>query len=58
MTETDYFVIVIGGLVMGGWLEWRINKDLKIIEKIKTRLSYCETDIVILKKRGRLKDAR
>ena len=43
---------------MGGWLEWRINKDLKIIEKIKTRLSYCETDIVILKKRGRLKDAR
>ena len=58
MTEIDYFVIVIGGLVMGGWLEYRINKALKVIERIRTRLNYCETDIEILKKRGKFKDAR
>ncbi len=50
MTEIDYFVIVVGGLIMGGWLEWRINKALKVIDQIKTRLDYCETDIKILQR--------
>ncbi len=48
MTEIDYFVIVMGGLIMGGWLEWRINKMLKTIiiiemdiRRFERQLKYC-----------------
>ena len=45
MTEIDYFVIVVGGLIMGGWLEWRINKALKVIERIRTDIRILERQL-------------